>query len=136
MVSPDCRKRVCPMSAGLVADGQQHELAVLYALDVAVNDLQLGWINRVIGRVDGGKRSADFFQLWFRVVVSGGVKVVEHVVSVSGFHASGNLFCQEGVGSLPRGSGFLHLQRAAAHDEQNVERSSESMRLGFVFSIV
>lgn len=38
-----------PVTAGLVCDGQQDVLAILYALNVAINDLELRWVDLVVG---------------------------------------------------------------------------------------
>src|SRR5437870_4650889 len=56
---PDRRNRVCTVAASLIADGNHDEAAALDALDLALDDSQFRWVDKIVGGVDRDQRRFD-----------------------------------------------------------------------------
>ena len=55
---------------------------VLHALDLALHDPQVNWVDEVIGSIDGDEVRLDAFELGFRVVTPGTFELVQEVVRI------------------------------------------------------
>ena len=51
------------VAARLVAQRNHDRAAVRHALDLALENAELGRIDQVVGGIDGQKRRADFFEV-------------------------------------------------------------------------
>ena len=70
------------MAACGLAGGDQDEAAARDALDLALGDAELGWVDEVVGGVDVDQPCADALELGRGVVVARRVDLVEQIVRV------------------------------------------------------
>ena len=117
------------MAAGLLARGDQQQLAVLHALQLALHDAGLGRVALVVGRIDGEQRRRDALEARRGVVVARGVPIVEEVVGV-GLGRGRDALLQQLVGQLARRRLLLVGQRAAdGGDAEEHIGHAEGLRL-------
>src|SRR5215831_3575074 len=109
------------MPTCLIGNRQQDKFTVVYSLNVAIHDLQFGRIDYIIGGVYRGKWNGDLLEIRLRVVIPGGIKIVEHVVGVGGFHALVDVIVDQFVRLVTSGRLLVQLQGAASHDEKDVD---------------
>src|SRR5882762_8593997 len=83
MLLPQRRIAGGAMAACVAARGNQHVAAVLDALDLSLEDTELGRVAFVVVGVDREERRADALQTRRRVVVVRGFPLIQDVVGVA-----------------------------------------------------
>src|SRR5579871_5138327 len=111
---------MCSVSASLVADRNQNITTMLYSLDLFLQYPELRRIHLIVGRIDRIKRSLDAFKLRVRIIISGRIKLIKHVICIISLKIAVNLIVEHLVRFFFSRSALLHLQRAAAHKDQRI----------------
>src|SRR5467141_4210808 len=98
------------MAARVAARRDEQVAPVLHALDLALEDSELGRVALVVGSVDGDERRADALQPRRRVVVVRGFPLEEDIVGVA---AEGlrEALSDDRIGLLARGRLLVERQR-------------------------
>src|SRR5258706_4092005 len=136
MLLPQRRVAGGAVAARLLAGGDEHVAGVLHALDLALEDAELGRIAFVVGGVDGDERRADAREARRRVVVVGGFPLVKDVVGVA---AEGlrEALSDDRVGLLARGRLLVvRLRSARGGDAELNEDPLDSAGLLLVIAAV
>ena len=124
------------VAAGLLADRDQHVLAALHALDLPLEDPQLGRVDLIVGGVDRDQRRPDALEPGRGVVVARGVERVQHVVGIEARELSAHQLVEEAIRGLSRRRLRLPGQRAAGHEQQRVDRRRQPPRLRRVLAVL
>src|SRR5205823_9056196 len=95
---PKRRDRVAAVAAGLVAEWKHDRAPFRYALDFALENSQLRWIDQIVREIDREQWRADFFQARAGIVIARGFEGVEHVVRVAALEIIGDEFVQDLIG--------------------------------------
>ena len=69
LIFPQAGDGVAAVAARFVAEWNHDRAAVRHTLDLALEDAELGRIDQVVGRIDGEKRCANFFQVRSGIVI-------------------------------------------------------------------
>src|SRR5438105_11855940 len=77
---PEGRHGMCSVAARAKGSREHIKFGVFDAFYTLFDELEFWRIDYIIYGVDGGERNLDFFQLRIRVVISGGINIVEHIV--------------------------------------------------------
>src|SRR5207247_7322661 len=79
---PDRRNRMRAVAASLIADRNHDEAAALDAFDLALDNSQFRWVDKIIGGIDRDKRRFDRFQLRRGIVFAGRIDLIKQIVGV------------------------------------------------------
>src|SRR6059058_1798345 len=69
LIFPESRNGVTAVTAGFVAQRNQHRAALWHALDFALQDPELRGVDHIVGRIDGEEWRVDFFEVGARIVI-------------------------------------------------------------------
>ena len=69
LIFPQRGKCVAAVAARFVARRNHDRASLRDALDLALENAELGRIDQVVGGIDGEKRRTDFFQIRSRIVI-------------------------------------------------------------------
>src|ERR1700678_4359249 len=82
VIAPDRGVRVCAMAGSLFGYREQDISSFRYFLYGGFHDLHFGWIDFVVGGVDGVEDAFYLSQVGFGVVIAGGVEGIDHVIRI------------------------------------------------------
>src|SRR6185503_19887204 len=69
LIFPQAGDGMASMAARFVAERNHDCAAVRDALDLALEDAEFGWIDQVVGGIDGQKLCLDFFEVRSGIVI-------------------------------------------------------------------
>ena len=109
------------VAARLIAGWNQNIAAALHALDLTLQNSQLGRVHLIVRRIDGVERGLDLFQVRRRVVIARAVVLVNHVVGVGPaiLRLAVKPALEGRVGLIARGILLQQLQGARGHHEES-----------------
>src|ERR1700760_4722502 len=82
MIAPDGGVGMGTMTGGLFGDGQKDISSFLYFFYGGLHDVHFGRVAFIVGGIDGIEDAFYLSQVWFGVVLPGGVEGIDHVVGV------------------------------------------------------
>ena len=122
------------VTAGFVAQRNQHCAALWHALDFALQDPELRGVDHIVGGIDGEEWRVDFFEVGARIVIVRRFDRIKHIIRVAGFQVVGNEFVQHLVGFRECRRFFLPQDRIAAHKPKHLRSGAQARRLRFVIA--
>src|SRR5436305_13925871 len=106
LIFPESRNCVTAVTAGFVAQRNQHCAALWHALDFVLQYPELRGVDHIVGRIDGEEWRVDFFKVGARIVIVRRFDRGKHIIRVTRFQVVGNEFVQHLV-SLCAGRCFF-----------------------------
>jgi hypothetical protein len=117
------------VSARLRAQGDDDRPPPRHALDLALQDAELRWIDEVVGGIHRHQRHLDFFQVGTGIVVTRRLELIQRVVRIGRLHRRFDCRVQRRI-ALGEGRHRLLAQgRIAGHEMQHLDRGAQARRL-------